>query len=960
MLVERQRRVNDRRAGPVAALRSGGMRRRGGGALAALVALLAAAPAVADERSLARDAIPRPGPDVLYAPRTEAPQLTNAAPFAAPPILVSGATAYRDGEFLYQDFLYDDHGARVSRDPADPRGGDDTFSQANGTYTYPTDPAYAGNAADLVELRVKPVAGATLFRLTLNTLIDAERVAATIAIGTSATPLPFPHGANATAPAQYFLTVHGAAADLRDAVTGNPLAGGTPTATVDPKRRQLTISVPHAAWNPGRATVRLAAGIGLWDRAAGRYLTPGSSATPTRPGGAGALPAPTAFFNAAFRTDEPLPNVHDPADIAASPSWWRDRRQGEALRTGDLSTFHADIDFGTLADRTGDERGVPTTGPLNRILASAFEPAQGVDWSKGCGTSTGCEGQLRGRLQPYALYVPPAAPAGGRYGLTLLLHSLGASYNQFSGSRNQSQFGDRTGGHLVITPSGRGPDGWYYDHAGADTFEVWADVARRYPLAPERTSIAGYSMGGYGTYKLATQFPDLFARAQPTVGPPGLGVWNPPAPPQPGGEQSNTFRQLASLRHVPFLIWNAVQDQLVPYPGPVRQAQGFDDLGYRYEFDSFTTAEHLTLAIHDQYAPAAAFLGDARVTRDPAHVTYVRNPTMDFAGTGTTADHAYWLSAVALRDAGGAAPLGTVDARSSAFGTGDPEATPTARGADSLSGGTFGSLAYTSQRKDWGATPAAPRADALALTARNVGAVTVHAARAGLTCGAKLTVDTDGPVVVRLAGCDRTETIAAAGTTTREPSCAVTSAFARTGVQPRGRGLRITLRRAVGRRARIDIVRHNTGRRVRATTVKRYRGLRRGATWRATGARNGSYTVRLRLAGDVRIHVFQRRAGRFVRRGPVRRRPGCGAVRGFSIGAPVFGGTRGRPLVAHVSLAPGLRGRLALRHGGRVLREVGVRGTVTWPVRASRLPRGAYTLRLTVGGQRFTLAARRL
>ena len=72
----------------------------------------------------------------------------------------------------------------------------------------------------------------------------------------------------------------------------------------------------------------------------------------------------------------------------------------------------------------------------------------------------------------------------------------------------------------MITPSGRGPDGWYYDHAGADTFEVWADVAAHYKLDPSFTDIAGYSMGGYGTYKFTSQFPDLFARAQPTVGPP--------------------------------------------------------------------------------------------------------------------------------------------------------------------------------------------------------------------------------------------------------------------------------------------------------------------------------------------------------------------------------------------------------------------------------------------------------
>ena len=88
----------------------------------------------------------------------------------------------------------------------------------------------------------------------------------------------------------------------------------------------------------------------------------------------------------------------------------------------------------------------------------------------------------------------------------------------------------------MITPEGRGPDGWYYGHAGADTFEVWADVARRYRLDPGWTAISGYSMGGYGTYKFATQYPDLFARANPVVGPPGLGIWVPPSPPQPGGD----------------------------------------------------------------------------------------------------------------------------------------------------------------------------------------------------------------------------------------------------------------------------------------------------------------------------------------------------------------------------------------------------------------------------------------
>src|SRR4051794_34003408 len=116
-------------------------------ALAATVAaaLLLAAPAAADPASLYQGPGPRPGPDLLYAGPAAAPQLTNPAPWKPAPILVSGATSYRDGEFLYQDFLYDDHGANAGTpDPADPRrprenpSGGDLFSQPDGTYTSPT------------------------------------------------------------------------------------------------------------------------------------------------------------------------------------------------------------------------------------------------------------------------------------------------------------------------------------------------------------------------------------------------------------------------------------------------------------------------------------------------------------------------------------------------------------------------------------------------------------------------------------------------------------------------------------------------------------------------------------------------------------------------------------------------------------------------------------------------------
>src|SRR3954451_21198243 len=349
-----------------------------------LLALVCTASARADFSSLYHGPAPRPGPAILYEPPATAPQLTNGPGWSAPSILISGASAYRDGEFLYQDYLYDNHGANGGqRDQNDPRGqaagtSSDLFSMPNGTYTYPTDAAYAMNAADLVEIRVKPFSDHTSFRITLNTLKDARLYGMTIAIGGKpGVELPMPDGANTTAPADMFLTVHGLDAKIVDAVTKADL--GSVGVNVDQERRQIAVDVPHAIWDPTGKTVRLAAGVGLWDNQANKYLIPQQNADATHPGGAGTLGAPSAFFNVAFRTAEPTPAPNDPVN-AVDPAWWRDRAQGSALASGSIGEFGVNVDFAKLASKAEDDSGVPKTGPMDRILASHFETEQGLNY----------------------------------------------------------------------------------------------------------------------------------------------------------------------------------------------------------------------------------------------------------------------------------------------------------------------------------------------------------------------------------------------------------------------------------------------------------------------------------------------------------------------------------------------------------------------------------------------------
>ena len=711
-----------------------------------LGAIVLAAPASAKLPSVATG--PRPGPNALYASPPRAPQLENKGAWQALPILVSGTQAYRVGEWIYQDYLYDDHGARGSADPDSPWGADaHLFSPPAGTYTYPRNPVYANNAADLVELRVRPGDGATLFRVTLNSLRDPARTGFTIALGDSPAPLPWPRGAGISSPAQLFLTVHGATAELTDAATGAP-RGPASSASADLVRRQVEVRVPHAAWNPGTSKVRMTIGVGVWNPAANAYLAPSSgAATETAPGGAG--PTRSAIVNVGPRFSEPNPDVNDPAapwtlgdsagGSAVQAAWWRESAQADALRLGDASPFRAEVDFAKLAARTRDDSGIPRSGPIDRILASRHQFGQGVDPGKVCfdiGSSFNagakCVGRYVGQLQPYALYVPNKPQPRGGWGTTLLLHSLSANYNQYTASRNQSQLGDRGAGSVVITPSGRGPDGFYAGIAEADTFETWADVARHYELDPDWTVVSGYSMGGFGTYRLLARWPDLFARGFSVVGIPG-----------------SVDDQLASLRNTPILAWNATADELVRLDQAEETARDLEAAGLRFIYDLFATSDHLTLATNDEYGPGAAWLGGHRVDRSPAHVTYVVDPTEDSEAAATVADHAYWLSGLRVRDPR-KSKTGTIDARSLAFGEGDPKPSGVTQSAGTLNGGAHGPMAYAQREQGWGPVPATPKADRLAVTATNIGEATVDARRARLSCAPQLDIRSDGPLNLRL------------------------------------------------------------------------------------------------------------------------------------------------------------------------------------------------------------------
>src|SRR5258708_24410703 len=169
------------------------------------------------------------------------------------------------------------------------------------------------------------------------------------------------------------------------------------------------------------------------------------------------------------------------------------------------------------------------------------------------------------------------------------------------------------------------------------------------------------------------------------------------------------------------MAWYSAPDELV---GPQSSEQSFLNAynsGIRYDhwvFNAsppFPTVGHITLGNNDEFGPAATFLGDHTVDRNPAHVSYTIDPSLDFA-TGAS-NHAYWVSGLRTRASG----TGNIDAVSQAFGVGDsPVLSPTIS-AGLLSGGSHPAPLLSQERNlAWGPAPTSPVADRLVINATNV------------------------------------------------------------------------------------------------------------------------------------------------------------------------------------------------------------------------------------------------
>lgn len=150
-------------------------------------------------------------------------------------------------------------------------------------------------------------------------------------------------------------------------------------------------------------------------------------------------------------------------------------------------------------------------------------------------------------LQPYRVFVPASYDRAKAHPLVIALHGMGGDENSYFDSYKNGAFKVEAEqrGYIVACPKGREPASMYVGAAEQDVLDVIAEVKRAYNIDADRVYVTGHSMGGFGSWSIAMNHPELFAAIAPIAG---------------GGNPMG----MKKISHIPQLVVHGDNDKTVP------------------------------------------------------------------------------------------------------------------------------------------------------------------------------------------------------------------------------------------------------------------------------------------------------------------------------------------------------------------------------------------------------------
>jgi predicted esterase len=188
--------------------------------------------------------------------------------------------------------------------------------------------------------------------------------------------------------------------------------------------------------------------------------------------------------------------------------------------------------------------------------------------------------QIDNTLQPYRVFVPSNYDGSKPFALIIALHGMGGDENSYFDSYGPGAFKVEAEkrGYIVACPKGRQPASMYMGSAEKDVLDVLEEVRRAYRIDADRIYMTGHSMGGYGTWSVAMNYPQIFAALAPVAG---------------GGNPGG----MNKIAHIPQLVVHGDNDKTVPVERSRVMVEEAKKLNVELKYIEIPKGDHITVAL---------------------------------------------------------------------------------------------------------------------------------------------------------------------------------------------------------------------------------------------------------------------------------------------------------------------------------------------------------------------------
>jgi len=195
--------------------------------------------------------------------------------------------------------------------------------------------------------------------------------------------------------------------------------------------------------------------------------------------------------------------------------------------------------------------------------------------------------EIDGTLQPYTVYIPQDYNDKYPTPLFVTLHGSGVNEVQYAYSMVMVLGAGRFRGGIpkmiMIAPQARGLSDWYTGNSGKDVIECIDHIKALYNIDEENMILDGFSMGGYGAWRLSLLHPDMFKaviiRSGAIVPPPYI-------------KGENILDLLDKGKGLDFFIVHGAKDNAIPVENARRAVQKLKELGISHKYIEVKDAYH--------------------------------------------------------------------------------------------------------------------------------------------------------------------------------------------------------------------------------------------------------------------------------------------------------------------------------------------------------------------------------